>query len=112
MEKAFHVRVDGEISNHFWVFNIHELRNRFQCLACQPVNVYLLITKGKCKKGSSKVCVYYLREWLRVLHRGRGGRGDHCGGGAELRVLAPAAHRARTAGAPIAAKTTKYYISY
>lgn len=45
----------------------------------------------------------YLREWLRVLHRGRGGRGDHCGGGAELRVLAAAAHRARTAGAPIAA---------
>lgn len=47
----------------------------------------------------------YLRERLRVLHRGRGGRGDHCGGGAELRVLAPAAHRARTAGAPIAAIT-------
>lgn len=47
--------------------------------------------------------VYYLRERLRVLHRGRRGRGDHRGGGAELRVLAPAAHRARTAGAPIAA---------
>lgn len=45
----------------------------------------------------------YLREGLRVLHRGRRGRGDHRGGGAELRVLAPAAHRARTAGAPIAA---------
>lgn len=49
----------------------------------------------------------YLRERLRVLHRGRGGCGDHCGGGAELRVLAAAAHRARTAGAgaPIAAVT-------
>lgn len=47
----------------------------------------------------------YLREWLRVLHRGRSGGGDHCGGGAELRVLAAAAHRARTAGAPIAAAT-------
>lgn len=45
----------------------------------------------------------YLREGLRVLHRGRGGRGDHRGGGAELPVLAAAAHRARTAGAPIAA---------
>lgn len=56
-------------------------------------------------RNDFKWCFFlnYLREWLRVLHRGRGGRGDHCGGGAELRVLAAAAHRARTAGAPIAA---------
>lgn len=46
----------------------------------------------------------YLGERLRVLHRGRGGRGDHCGGGAVLRVVAAAAHPARTEAGAIAAE--------
>lgn len=55
--------------------------------------------------------VAYLGEWLRVLHRGRRGGGDHRGGGgagagAELHALAAAAHRARPAEPPIPADRT------